>query len=52
MYLIINCNRETGMLILIVKEILKKNWAMEKCHGICSYEHLPTFISLDNKITV
>ena len=29
-----------------------KNWAMKKCQGICSYKHIPQFISLDNKVTV
>ena len=31
---------------------LKKNWDMEKCQGICSYKRAPTFVSLDNKVTV
>ena len=30
---------------------LQKNWAMEKCQGICFYNCTPKFVSLDNKVT-
>ena len=29
---------------------LKKNWAMEKCQGICFYKRTPKYVSLDNKV--
>ena len=35
-----------------VHGLLDKNWAMEKCQGICSYKRTPTFVSLNNKVTV
>ena len=31
---------------------LKKNWAMEKCQGICSYKHTLKIFSVNNKVMV